>query len=94
VAGPSRSNTVADLLGALDLALPQLPAPLRDNVLVRSDAAGSSREFPAGIAARAGCISTAGSPSPVTSLKRSPRSPRRPGPRSAAQNAKARTSPT
>ena len=50
--GNAGSNTAADLLAALDLALAQLPAPLRDHVLVRSDAAGSSHEFLAGITAR------------------------------------------
>jgi hypothetical protein len=50
--GNAGSNTAADLLAALDLALAQVPAPLRANVLVRSDAAGSSHGFLAGIASR------------------------------------------
>ncbi len=47
--GNAGSNTAEDLLTALDLALAQLPEPLRAGVLVRSDAAGSSRAFLTGI---------------------------------------------
>ena len=50
--GNAGSNTAADLLATLDLALDQLPEPLRAGVLVRSDAAGSSHPFLAGIRLR------------------------------------------
>ncbi len=43
--GNANANNAADLVTTLDLALAQLPEPLRERILVRSDAAGYSHGF-------------------------------------------------
>jgi uncharacterized protein YjiS (DUF1127 family) len=50
--GNANANNAADLIATLDLALEQLPAGLRDRVLVRSDGGGYSHAFFAAIVDR------------------------------------------
>jgi hypothetical protein len=51
-AGNANANNGSDLLTTLDLALAQLPNPLRERLLIRSDGGGYSHKFFAGVVDR------------------------------------------
>ena len=71
-AGNTNANNAADLLTTLDLALAQLPAALRERVLIRCDGGGYSHKFFDGSLATAPTTAVASRSTPMSARQSPP----------------------